>query len=70
MQRFPFDSVHLMNMSPSPQNTELISFSGRSRARGYLSGDGGGELRVVVDPPVLAVLGDGVVVWLQRGIEK
>lgn len=71
MQRFSSDSVHPVNTSPSaPQNTELISFSARSQAGHYLGGDGGGELRVVIDPSMLAVLDDGVVFWLQRGIEQ
>ena len=63
--------MHPVNISPSAsQNTELISFLARSQARRYLGGDGGGELRVVIDPSVLAVLDDGAVFWLQRGIEQ
>lgn len=71
MQSFPFDSVYPVNTSPSaPPSTELTSLSARSQAWRYLCGDGRGELRVVIDPSVLAVLDDGAVLWLQRGVEQ
>lgn len=54
----------------APQSTELASFLAGSEARPYLGGDGGGELRVVIDPSVLAVLDSGVVCWLQRRVEQ
>lgn len=71
MHRVLFHSVHSANIFPcAPQSSELISFSSGSQARNYLGGDGGGELRVVIDPSVLAVLDDGFVFWLQRGVEQ
>lgn len=71
MHRFLFYSVHSANTSPSaPESTELISVLAGSQAKNYLGGDGGGELRVVIYPSVLAVLDDGFVFWLQRGVEQ